>query len=336
MTSPPFHTSHTSRGTPTRRQWLGLTLAAATAGTALAQTEAFPTKPVTLLVPYGAGGPTDQHLRALAEVAGQHLGQPVVLDNRPGANGTNAAAALVRAAADGYTLAILPASVYREPFINKVPYDPATTFSYLLLLSDYTFGLAVPAGAPWKTWADFVADAKRRPGKINVGAAGAIGTPRIVMDEIAAAAGIELNMVPYKGDADITAALLGGHLDAAPLSGVAMPHIESGKLRYLVMLTEKPLATEARTPTLVDSGIPLWIDSPYGLAAPRGLPPERAQRLHDAFKKALDSAPSQKVMAQLNQRANYLGPIEYRAYAIQTLAREKTRVARLRERGQLD
>ena len=287
-------------------------------------------------MPYGAGGPTDQHLRALAEVAGQQLGQAVVLDNRPGANGTQAASALVRAPADGYTLAILPATVYREPFINKVPYDPDTSFTYLLLLSDYTFGLAVPANAPWKTWADFVADAKRRPGKINVGAAGAIGTPRIVMDEIAAAAGIELNMVPYKGDADITAALLGGHLDAAPLSGVARPHIESGKLRYLVMLTEKPLGGAAHPPTLVDNGIPLWIDSPYGLAAPRGLPPDRARQLHDAFKKALESPASQKVMAQLNQRTNYLGPAEYRAYAIASLAREKARVAHLRERGQID
>ena len=331
-------TTPSSQNAPNRRQWLAMALAAtATAtGSALAQSAAFPSKPITLLVPYGAGGPTDQHLRALAEVAGQQLGQPVVLDNRPGANGTNAAAALARAPADGYTLGILPASVYREPFINKVPYDPATSFSYLLLLSDYTFGLAVPANAPWKTWADLVADAKRRPGKINVGAAGAIGTPRIVMDEIAAAAGIELNMVPYKGDADITAALLGGHLDAAPLSGVAMPHIESGKLRYLVMLTERPLPNDSKTPTLVASGIPLWIDSPYGLAAPRGLPPERAQQLHDAFKMALESPASQKVMTQLNQRANYLGPTEYRAYAIQALAREKTRVARLRERGQLD
>lgn len=325
--------------TPNRRQWLarGLSLSLpAIAAPALARNADFPTKPITLLVPYGAGGPTDQHLRALAEVAGQQLGQPVVLDNRPGANGTQAASALVRAPADGYTLAILPATVYREPFINKVPYDPDTSFTYLLLLSDYTFGLAVPSNAPWKTWADFVADARRRPGKINVGAAGAIGTPRIVMDEIAAAATIDLNMVPFKGDADITAALLGGHLDAAPLSGVAMPHIESGKLRYLVMLTEKPLGGAPTPPTLVDNGIPLWIDSPYGLAAPRGLPPDRAQRLHDAFKKALESPASQKVMAQLNQRTNYLGPTEYRAYAIASLAREKARVAHLRERGQID
>lgn len=332
-------TTQTNRNTPDRRRWmervLGLSVATF-AGPTLARSADFPTKPITLLVPYGAGGPTDQHLRALAEVAAQQLGQAVVLDNRPGANGTQAASALVRAPADGYTLAILPATVYREPFINKVPYDPETSFTYLLLLSDYTFGLAVPASAPWKTWADFVADAKRRPGKINVGAAGAIGTPRIVMDEIAAAAGIELNLVPYKGDADVTAALLGGHLDAAPLSGVAMPHIESGKLRYLVMLTEKPLAGAAHPPTLVDSGIPLWIDSPYGLAAPRGLSSARARLLHDAFRKALESPASQKVMAQLNQRTNYLGPTDYRAYAIASLAREKARVARLRERGQID
>lgn len=131
------------------------------AGAATAET--YPQRPVTLIVPYAAGGPTDQHLRAVAEEAGKALGQPVVLDNRPGASGTNGAAALVRAAPDGYTLAVLPASVYREPFINKVAFDPARSFSYVVMLSDYTFGLAVKADAPWKTWQDFAADAARRP-----------------------------------------------------------------------------------------------------------------------------------------------------------------------------
>ena len=97
------------------------------AGAATAET--YPQRPVTLIVPYAAGGPTDQHPPAVGYEVGNALGQPVVLDNRPGASGTNGAAALVRAAPDGYTLAVLPASVYREPFINKVAFDPARSFS---------------------------------------------------------------------------------------------------------------------------------------------------------------------------------------------------------------
>lgn len=315
---------------------LGLGLLSLVGGGARAQSAPFPDKTLTLIVPYGAGGPTDQHLRTIADEAGKRLGQAIVLDNRPGANGTNAASAMVRAVPDGYTLAILPATVYREPFVNKVPYDPASSFSYILLLSDYTFGLAVRADAPWKTWQDFVADARRRPGRINVGAAGAIGTPRIVVDEVAAAAGLQLNVVPYKGDADITAALLGGHLDAAPLSGVAMPHIEAGKLRYLVLFTEKRLPRFPDLPTLSDQGLRLWIDSPYGLVGPKGMDAARMRTLHDAFKAALESPASQKVMGQLNQQMNYLGPTAYRDYALRTVEREKARVALLRKRGLLD
>lgn len=305
-------------------------------GTSTAGAQAFPERPITLIVPYAAGGPTDQHLRAVAEEAGKVLGQPVVVDNRPGANGTNGAAALPRLAPDGYTLAILPASVYREPYINKVGYDPVTSFSYLLLMSDYTFGLVVKADAPWKNWQEFAADAARRPGKLNVGATGAIGTPRIVMEEAAEAARISLNMVPYKGDADVASAILGGHIDAAALSGVAVPHIEAGKMRYLVMLSEKRVKRYPELATLKEQGVPAWIDSPYGLAGPKGMDPARVKLIHDAFKKALESPASIKVMDQLNQQANYKGPDDYRQYALDTLAREKERVARLRQRGLLN
>jgi len=280
----------------------------ATAGIATAET--YPQRPVTLIVPYAAGGPTDQHLRAVADEAGKALGQPVVLDNRPGASGTNGAAALVRAAPDGYTLAVLPASVYREPFINKVAFDPARSFSYVVMLSDYTFGLAVKADAPWKTWQDFAADAARRPGK--------------------------LNMVPFKGDAEVTNAILGGHIDAAPLSGVAVPHIDAGKMRYLVMLTPQRVKRYPQVPTLREQGVDAVIDSPYGIAGPAGMDPARVKTVHDAFRKALASPAGLRVLEQLNQQANAMDPEQYRRYALATTAREKERVARLRQRGLLD
>ncbi|WP_219220313.1 tripartite tricarboxylate transporter substrate binding protein [Variovorax boronicumulans] len=313
-----------------------LTLATLCLAAATAWGQAYPQRPITLVVPYGAGGPTDQHLRAVAEEAGKALGQAIVLDNRPGASGTNAAAMLTRAAPDGYTLGVLPASVYREPFINKVPFDPASSFSYVILLSDYAFGLAVKADAPWKSWKDLAADAARRPGKINIGATGAVGTPRIVMDEVGEAARLQFNMIPFKGDAEVTNAILGGHIDAAPLSGVAVPHIDAGKMRYLVMLTPQRVKRYPQVPTLKELGIDAVIDSPYGIAGPAGMEPARVKVVHDAFKKALESVAGQRVLDQLNQPINYLGPEDYRHYALATSAREKQRVARLRAKGLIE
>lgn len=320
----------------TARHRHALTLATLCLAAATAWGQAYPQRPITLVVPYGAGGPTDQHLRAVAEEAGKALGQAIVLDNRPGASGTNAAAMLTRAAPDGYTLGVLPASVYREPFINKVPFDPASSFSYVILLSDYAFGLAVKADAPWKSWKDLAADAARRPGKINIGATGAVGTPRIVMDEVGEAARLQFNMIPFKGDAEVTNAILGGHIDAAPLSGVAVPHIDAGKMRYLVMLTPQRVKRYPQVPTLRELGIDAVIDSPYGIAGPAGMAPARVKVVHDAFKKALESVAGQRVLDQLNQPINYLGPEDYRQYALATSAREKERVARLRAKALIE
>jgi tripartite-type tricarboxylate transporter receptor subunit TctC len=320
--------------TPNRRSATIAALLCFVVATAWGQT--YPQRPITLIVPYGAGGPTDQHLRAVADEAGKTLGQAIVLENRPGASGTNAAAALTRAAPDGYTLGVLPASVYREPFINKVPFDPAISFSYVILLSDYAFGLAVRADSPWKTWNDLAADVAKRPGKISIGATGAVGTPRIVMDEVGAVAKLQFNMIPFKGDADVTNAILGGHIDAAPLSGVAVPHIEAGTMRYLVMLTPQRIKRYPQVPTLKEQGIDAVIDSPYGIAAPAGLDASRVKLVHDAFKKALESVAGQRVLDQLNQPINYLGPEDYRKYALASVAREKERVARLRAKGLLE
>lgn len=321
-------------------QGLGLMAAApwastfATAAHAAAGAD-FPTKPITLIQPYAPGGPTDQHLRVLADEAGKILGQPVLLDSRPGANGVTAAAALTRAAPDGYTLGVLPASVYREPYINKVPFDPTNSFSYIALLSDYAFGLAVRQDAPWKTWADLVADAKKRPGSLNIGATGAVGTPRIVMEEAMAAAGVKVNLVSYKGDADVVTAVLGGHIDAAPLSGVAVPHIEAGKMRYLVMLTSQRVQRFPELSTLRESGVNAFIDSPYGVAGPKGMDPARVAQITAAFHQALLSPAGLKVMQQLNQQPNYKAPADYLRYAQEAYAREKQRVAWLRDKGLL-
>jgi tripartite-type tricarboxylate transporter receptor subunit TctC len=296
---------------------------------AAAQSAGFPERPVRVVVPYSAGGPTDAHLRVVALQAAHLLGQPVIVENKPGANGTFGAAELARAQPDGYTVAVLPASVFREPHLNRVGFDPLK-FSYVLGLTDYSFGLAVRQDAPWRNWADFLADARRRPGKLSAGAAGPVQTPSIVLGELVQALDIDLNRVPYKGDAEQVADLLGGHIDAGILSGVASAHIRSGKLRYLAMLTPQRVPQFPDVPTLREQGVDIVIESPYGIAAPQGLAPQRLRVLHDAFKAALESAEGRKILDQLNQPVSYRSPEEFQQYAHAALAREKVRMERFK------
>lgn len=292
---------------------------------AFAQAERYPAKPIRLVVPYGAGGPTDAHLRVVAQQAASLLGQPVIIDNKPGANGTFGAAELARAQPDGYTIAVLPASVYREPYLNRVNFDPMK-LTYIIGLTDYTFGLAVRQDAPWKNWNDFLADARKRPGQISVGAAGPVQTPSIVLAEMAQKAGIALNRVPYKGDAEQATDILGGHVDAGILSGVASPHIQSGRMRYLAMLTPKRVPQFPDVPTLRELGVDAVVESPYGIAGPQGLPGDRVRVIHDAFKTALESPEGRKILDQLNQPINYRSPEEFAQYAKAAYAREKVRM----------
>ncbi|THU05038.1 tripartite tricarboxylate transporter substrate binding protein [Lampropedia puyangensis] len=309
---------------------IGLTLVAM--GSTAAWGQSFPNKPIQLIVPYGAGGPTDTHMRVVAERASQLLGQNIVIENKPGANGTFGAAMLARAQPDGYTLSMIPASVYREPFLNKVQFDPAK-FSYIINLTDYTFGLAVPANAPWQNWGDYLKDVKAHPGKISLGAAGPLATPAIVASEMADAQGISLNVVPYKGDADQANDLLGGHVDSGVLSGVASQHIKSGRLRYLAMFTAERVAQFPDVPTLRELGVDAVVESPYGIAGPEGMDPKVMAVLHDAFKAANASDASVKVLGNLNQPVNYRDSQAFRQYALDALQREEKRVAQLRAKG---
>lgn len=321
---------------PARHQTLLATLAVCATALmpimAAAQPAPYPDKPVRLVLPYGAGGPTDVHLRVVAQQASARLGQPIIIENKPGANGTFGAAEIARASADGYTLGVLPASVYREPHLNTVPFDPLT-LTYIIGLSDYTFGLAVRQDAPWQTWQAFVEDARKRPGQISVGAAGPVQTPSLVLSELSQAAGIALNRIPYKGDAEQVSDLLGGHIEASILSGVSSAHIRSGTLRYLVMLTPERVKQFPDVPTLRELGLDAAIESPYGIAGPQGLAPERVQILHDAFHAALTSDEGLKVLDQLNQPLNHRDSAAFTRYAKDAFAREKERMAAFNAQG---
>jgi tripartite-type tricarboxylate transporter receptor subunit TctC len=290
---------------------------------------AFPDKPVRLIVPFAVGGATDKLVRVLAESAGRELGQAVIVENKPGAAGVLGANYLVRAPADGYTLSILPEPVYRLPHLQKTQFDPMRDFTYVIHLSGYSLGIATRANTPWKDWAEVVDDAKKRPGQITYGTTGVNGTMHVTVEEIAQRQGIKLLHVPYKGESEIIAALLGGHIDLGVTAGSIAPFVEDGKARLLLLWTAQRSAKFPQTPTMRDIGLEMVANSPFGIAGPRGMPPAAVKRLHDAFKKALDEPATQQLLERLNQESAYLNSEDYAGFARERYEFGRKQVERL-------
>ena len=312
-----------------RRQLVQLAAAGLAAPAFMARAQAFPSKPIRLQIAFPAGGPTDITMRSLADSAGKLLGQPVVVENRPGAGGTLPAQALQTAAPDGYTLAQIPLGVFRLPYTTKINWDPVKDIAYVLNVTGYAFGLVVPTDSPLKTWAQFVAYAKANPGKLSYGSTGTLTSPHLTMELIAQQLGIELLHVPYKGSADLMQSIMGGQIMAAADSTGFASQVEAGKLRVLNTWGEQRLAKFPDAPTLKELGLGLVQNSPFGIGAPRATPPEVVRRLHDAFKKAMEEASYQQALARYDMVPMYMSSEVYSRFAQDTFQREKALVDKL-------
>ena len=255
-----------------RRHLLQLAAATLAVSSAAAWAQTFPVRPIKLVIAFPAGGPTDITMRQLAENASKILGQPVIIDNKPGAGGTLPAQALQTAQPDGYTLAQMPLGVFRLPYTTKINWDPVKDINYVINVTGYAFGIVVPADSPFKTWADFVAYAKANPGKLTYGSTGTFTSPHLTTELIAQKAGIQLQHVPYKGSADLMLATVSGQLMAAADSTGFAPQVEAGKLRVLNTWGDKRLAKFPDAPTLKELGYDTVQNSPFGIGAPKGTP----------------------------------------------------------------
>jgi tripartite-type tricarboxylate transporter receptor subunit TctC len=312
-----------------RRHLLLASTASLIAAPSLRAQAAWPTQPVKLLIAFPAGGPTDITMRVLADNAGKLLGQPVVIENRPGAGGTLPAQALQQSKPDGYTLAQIPLGVFRLPYTTKIAWDPVKDISYILGITGYAFGIVVPADGPLKNWADFVAYAKANPGKLAYGSTGVLTSPHLTMEDIAQRLGLQLNHIPYKGSADLMQSILGGQIMAAADSTGFAPHVASGKLRVLNTWGEQRLAKFPDAPTLKELGIALVQASPYGLGAPKGMEAALVQRIHDAFKQAMEMPNHVEALAKYDQALMPMTPAQYTRFAEDTFKRERALVDKL-------
>ena len=312
-----------------RRHLIQLAAATLAVSSAAAWAQTFPVRPIKLVIAFPAGGPTDITMRQLAENASKILGQPVIIDNKPGAGGTLPAQALQTAQPDGYTLAQMPLGVFRLPYTTKINWDPVKDINYVINVTGYAFGIVVPADSPFKTWADFVAYAKANPGKLTYGSTGTFTSPHLTTELIAQKAGIQLQHVPYKGSADLMLATVSGQLMAAADSTGFAPQVEAGKLRVLNIWGDKRLAKFPDAPTLKELGYDTVQNSPFGIGAPKGTPSEVVQKVHDAFKKAMEEPSYVAALGRYDMLPNYMSSADYTKFAQDTFGREKALIEKL-------
>ncbi|MBU0588066.1 MAG: tripartite tricarboxylate transporter substrate binding protein [Gammaproteobacteria bacterium] len=289
----------------------------------------FPSRPITLIAPWPAGGSSDGVMRAFAESAGRVLGVPVVIENKPGVGGTLGASAMMQAKPDGYTLTQLPLGIYRLPHMQKMAFDPVKDLTHIVCLTGYTFGLAATMDAPYKTLKEMVAYAKANPGKVAYGHTGTGTTPHLAVEEFSAKAGIQLQDIPYKGSAEIMQAILGGHIPMMSGTTEFAPHVKAGKLRLLATLGRERNKAFADVPTVKESGWDTISESPFGMGGPKGMDPAVVRTLHDAFKKTLEDPKVQEALDRFYMPTIYMNTADYTAYAERTFASEKATIERL-------
>jgi tripartite-type tricarboxylate transporter receptor subunit TctC len=296
--------------------------------TALAQ--AYPTKPITMVVPWPAGGSTDVVMRAISEAAAKHLGQPIVVDNKPGASGTLGPAVVAATGKpDGYTLAQIPITVMRLPLMQKTAWDATRDFTYIVHLTGYTFGITTKADGQFKSWKEVVEFAKANPGKVTYATPGAGTSLHIGMEQIAAHSGIQLTHVPFKGGAETNAAVLGGHTTLQADSTGWKPLVDGGQLRLLAIWTSDRSKNWPDAPTLKELGYPFVFDSPFGIAGPRGMDPAVVKTLHDAFKKAIEDQAVVAMMAKYDMVPRYMDTAGYRKAVDDVIASEKAALEKI-------
>jgi len=264
--------------------------ALATAPQALAAD--YPTRPIKLVVPYAAGGPTDVLGRLVGEYVGRDLKQSVVVENKAGAQGAIGADAVARSEPDGYTLFVTAASIFvLNPMLyKKLPYDPVRDFRMLGLMTDLPVLMEVHPSVPAKTVAEFVAYAKQNPGKLNFGSAGTGGTIHLAGEMFKQIAGVDIVHVPYKGAGPALTDLLSGNIQVMfDTLSTALPPVKAGLLRPLGVSSEKRSSDLPDVPTIAESGYPDYrVSVWFGIAAPAKLPDDIAQKIRASLDRALN------------------------------------------------
>ena len=284
--------------------------------------ESYPGRPVRMIVPFAAGGGADLVARVIAKGLSERMGQQVIVDNRAGAGGVIGAELGARAAPDGYTLTFVPASFTMQPALRTLPYDPIKSFAPISRVGKGDYVLSLNPSVPAKTVKELIAYAKANPGKLFFGTAGAGSTAHMFTELFKVTAGVDINVVHFKGGNQQVIDLLGGHTQGVMLSLPAIrPHILAGKLRGLATTSRQRSAFFKDVPTLDEAGVPgfdaiVW----WGVLAPAGTSTSIVRRV-DRDMKALLAVPEvRKAFADEGVEPDYQDSAAFRAFMINEIA----------------
>jgi tripartite-type tricarboxylate transporter receptor subunit TctC len=304
-----------------------LTCWAMVAGVALwastAQAETWPSRLIKAIIPFGAGSAADVVPRVVFDRLAAELGQPIVVENRPGAGGTTGTAAVVKADADGYNILAQSSALSISPAIYpNLPFDITKDLSSALMIGISANVMIVPVSRPWRTVQDFLADAKARPGSIVFGSVGVGSATHISAEKFRLAAGIETTHVPYRGGAEVIADILGGRIDFyfCPLA-TALPLIKEGRVRALVISTPKRVTDLPDLPTPAEAGLKdaesmFWL----GVFMPAKTPRDIIDKFHDAGIKLLAEPSMQESLMKLGVERLQMTPAEMDAFVAREIA----------------
>ena len=272
-------------------------------GAGLAQAQDYPNKPVSLVIPYPPGGPTDLLGRLVADRLSQKWGQPVVVDNKPGASGSIGADFVARAAPDGYTLVLgnnASHGAYELLNPSTVPYKTLENFEPLSLIGLAPVIMIVNNDVPANNIKEFVEYAKANPGKVNFGSAAVGSSPHFAGEMLNLAAGIDMTHVPFNGTAPAIQALLSGSIQtySGGVSSV-MPHVQAGKAKAMGAIASERLSGAPDVPTMREQGVDIAYDSWYGLLAPAGVPAELLDKINADINAVLDGDETKEALVKL-------------------------------------
>jgi tripartite-type tricarboxylate transporter receptor subunit TctC len=282
---------------------------------AYSQQTKYPTRPISWIYPYTPGSPAEIAFRLLAKEAEKDLGQPIIVESKPGAGATIGLAAIAKAVPDGYTIGMMPGagSMFTLPFLQQVPYNVLKDFRFIMQYVGPFAGVAVSAKAPFKNFQEMISYARQNPKKLTYGTNAPNSLGNIIMESIAKKEGVQFTHIPHKGTMEFMAALLGEHISFV-VGEIPYTAIEAGEARMLFFFGEKRFDDFPNIPVQKELGIDLPYVSYTGIMAPRAIPNDIANRLEEVFTKAMKQPNFVKAMKDVHQPLVYRNSKDLEAY----------------------
>ena len=307
---------------PLRRQLLTLAALPLLPAAARAQGSAYPSRPLTLVVPFAPGGVADITARTVGQAMAASLGQPVVVDNRPGAGGIVATQAVLKAPADGHTVLLMSnATAVSVHLVRKLPYDVQKDLAPVTTLGFFELGLAVASGSRFKTLKELLAHGRAHPGQLSIGTIAVGSTQHLSAELFKARTGLDAVVVPYKGSPAVVNALRSGEIDLAfEVLSPLLPQLQGGAIRLLAVTGPQRFAGLPEVPTALEQGVPGYtVDSWNALAVPTGTPATAVERLRRAALDALAQPAVRQTLLALGVKPQGSTPAEQAALLAQEI-----------------